>query len=49
MGTPNVYYGDNEMLNILVHGIFDVFPYMIWGNSRDDTTTIFDRVVMAFE
>ena len=34
--------------NIAIHGVFDVVPYMIWGNSYDDTTTIIDRVIMIW-
>lgn len=48
-GTFNVYSGDNVFLNIVVHGSFDVVPYMIWGNSPDDTTTIIDRFIMIWE
>ena len=44
MGTFNVYYGDNEFLNFVVHGLFDVLPYVLWGNSEDDTTMIWDRL-----
>lgn len=49
VGTFNVYSGDNPVLNILVHGIFDVVPYMIWGNNRNDSTTVIDRVIMIWE
>lgn len=45
-GTFNVYSGDNWFLNIIVHGLYDVVPYMIWGNSEEDTTTFIDRVIM---
>ncbi len=48
MGTFNVYSGDNVALNVVIHGVFDVIPYMIWGNSEDDTTTVIDRVLMIF-
>ena len=48
-GTFNVYYGDSKILNVLVHGTLDVIPYMIWGNSPSDTTTIVDRLIMALE
>ena len=46
-GTVNVYFGDNAFLNFTVHGLFDVAPYMIWGNSPDDSTTIIDRILLA--
>lgn len=46
MGTFNVYSGDNTFLNITVHGLCDVAPYMIWGNSKDDSTTLVDRIIM---
>lgn len=49
MGTFNIYSGDNPALNVIVHGVFDVVPYMIWGNSSDDSTTIVDRVIMIWE
>ena len=39
-GTFNVYSGGNAILTVVVHGIFDVVPYMLWGNSPDDTTNI---------
>ncbi len=48
-GTVNVYSGDNPVLNVVVHGLFDVVPYMIYGNSPDDATTIIDRVHMIFK
>ncbi len=48
MGTFNVYSGNNEFLNVIVHGPFDVIPYMIWGNSPDDSTTIIDRIAMIW-
>ena len=47
-GTFNVYSGGNVFLNITVHGVFDVIPYMIWGNSPDDSTTMIDRIIMCF-
>ena len=49
MGTFNVYSGDNPALNIIVHGLFDVVPYMIWGNSSEDSTTLVDRIIMIWE
>ena len=48
-GTFNVYSGDNDFLNIVVHGIFDVVPYIIWGNSIDDSTPIADRISVIWE
>ena len=47
-GTFNIYSGNNPVLNILVHGTLDVVPYMLWGNSREDTTTIVDRIIMIW-
>lgn len=35
----------NEFVNnVILHGQFDVIPYIIWGNSPEDSTTIIDRV-----
>ena len=48
-GTFNIYSGDSAFLNTVVHGYFDVIPYMIWGNNKDDSTTIIDRVIMIFK
>lgn len=48
-GTFNVYSGDNWLLNITIHGSCDVIPYMIWGNSPDDSTTIIDRLEMGIK
>ena len=30
-----------------IHGVCDVIPYVIWGNSPDDSTTIIDRILMG--
>ena len=49
MGTFNVYSGDNMFLKVVVHGCFDVVPYMFWGNSYDDSTTIIDRFEVIFQ
>ena len=48
-GTFNIYSGDCGFLNVVVHGAFDVIPYMIYGNSKDDSTTIIDRIIMVFK
>ena len=48
-GSFNVYSGDNAFLNVTVHGVFDVIPYMIWGNSPADSTSITDRIIMAVQ
>ncbi|MBE6739356.1 MAG: RHS repeat-associated core domain-containing protein [Ruminococcaceae bacterium] len=48
IGTFNVYSGDNRFLNVVVHGCFDVMPYIFWGNSLDDSTTIIDRIILVF-
>ena len=49
LGTFNVYYGNSVFLNVAVHGVYDVLPYMIWGNAPADTTTIVDRFQLALE
>ena len=46
-GTFNVYYGNDFLGKYVIHGVYDVLPYMIWGNSPDDTTTIIDRILMG--
>jgi hypothetical protein len=43
-GTPNVYYGDNAFLKYTVHGLYDVVPYVLWGNSHDDSTGVLERM-----
>ena len=48
-GTFNVYSGDCPFFNFVVHGTFDVVPYMLWGNSDEDSTTIVDRFMMIWE
>jgi|BioPla2DNA2_1021312.scaffolds.fasta_scaffold126637_1 hypothetical protein len=45
MGTynyvvPGTIYGD------VGHAVFDVLPYMLWGNSAADPTTVWDRYDM---
>jgi len=47
MGTLNVYYGDNWLGKYIIHGIYDVVPYIIWGNSENDSTTIIERIFMG--
>ena len=47
--TVGEHYGDNDILNIVVHGSLDVLPYMIFGNYPDDRTTIIDRINMIFD
>ena len=46
VGTFNIYSGSKPILNFAIHGAVDVVPYMIWGNSPDDSTTIIDRLLM---
>jgi len=41
IGTYNYFNPDK---NKVLHGIFDVVPWIICGNSNDDTTTIFQRI-----
>jgi len=48
-GTFNIYSGDNDFLNIVVHGLFDVVPYILWGNSDEDSTNIIDRITMIWK
>jgi hypothetical protein len=52
MGTPNVYYNSKnkeDIFNYIIHGSFDVIPYMLWGNTPKDSTTIIDRIIMALK
>ena len=42
----NVYYGKCWFGKYVIHGIYDVIPYLLWGNSPDDSTTILDRIFM---
>ena len=50
IGTYNVFSsGGNAIERYLGHGIWDVLPYMLWGNSPEDNTTIVDRIVMIFQ
>ena len=46
-GTLNVYYGNHWFGKYIIHGAYDVLPYMLWGNSPDDSTTIVDRITMG--
>lgn len=48
-GTFNVYSGDWWFGKYVVHGIFDVVPYMLWGNEEADSTLIWDRLGMMFQ
>ena len=48
-GTYNVFSSEGNIVErYLGHGLLDVVPYMIWGNSLSDSTTIIDRVLMIF-
>ena len=48
-GTYNVFSANGNVFErYLGHGIFDVLPYMLWGNSPEDDTTIVDRIIMIF-
>lgn len=40
VGTYNYHSG-----SILGHAIEDVVPYYLWGNSPQDTTNIFERII----
>ena len=46
MGTFNVYSGENLFCKYVIHSYYDVIPYIIWGNSKDDSTTIVDRIIL---
>jgi hypothetical protein len=39
MGTYNYFHPDKEYL----HGVFDIVPWYLFGNSPHDTTSIFTR------
>ncbi len=41
--TDYVLFGATTVL----HGVYDVVPYYIWGNSSDDTTPLIDRIIMS--
>lgn len=41
IGTYNYAHPDNDPIG---HAILDVVPWIIWGNSEQDTTNIFQRV-----
>lgn len=41
MGTFNFFDPDRFPI---AHIIFDVFPYILWGNSKTDPTTIYERL-----
>ncbi|MBR3895162.1 MAG: RHS repeat-associated core domain-containing protein [Clostridia bacterium] len=49
IGTFNYFPSDHYgLIGIIGHGYFDVLPWVIYGNSEDDTTTIFDRIFAFF-
>ena len=48
-GTFNVYSGDHWFGKYVIHGYFDVMPYMLWGNEENDSTSIWDRLGMMFQ
>ena len=49
-GTYNVFSSNGNVFErYLGHGLADVLPYMLWGNSPDDETTIVDRIIMTFK
>lgn len=41
IGTYNYYNPDT---NGFMHVVVDVLPWILWRNSEDDTTTVFDRI-----
>ncbi len=30
---------------VLLHYVYDVYPYMVWGNARNDTSTVRERLI----
>ncbi len=45
IGTYN-YFPPNQ--NEILHGVVDVFPWLLWGNSPDDNTNFFQRLNKVF-
>ena len=45
MATPNIF---NPNENSIWHGFFDLAPWLLWGNSPEDSTTALERVFMPF-
>lgn len=45
MGTYN-YVVPGTICGDVGHAVFDVLPYMLWGNSAADPTTVWDRYDM---
>ena len=43
MATYNVFNPDESPV---LHTIFDVVPWVLWGNSPEDSTTMLERIVM---
>lgn len=41
IGTYNYY---NPVTNGVMHGLVDVVPWLIWGNSEEDSTTVIERL-----
>lgn len=46
VGTYNFFDPKKHPLG---HATFDVMPYMLWGNSVDDSTTIITRAIKTYE
>jgi len=44
-GTFNVFGPDNTV----GHGVFDVVPWILWGNSQDDPSSPFGRIDTLFK
>lgn len=42
LGTFN-YYGSSSSLNL--HYVYDVYPYLFWGNNASDSSTIRERFI----
>lgn len=46
VGTYNFF---DPKKNPLGHAVFDVAPYMLWGNSADDSTTKISRIIETYK
>lgn len=44
IGTKNYEADISTISGMVIHWIYDVFPYWIWGNSKNDTTPFWDRI-----
>jgi|BioPla2DNA2_1021312.scaffolds.fasta_scaffold406520_1 hypothetical protein len=46
MGTYN-FVVPGTIRGDIGHGVYDVAPYLLWGNSEADPTTVWGRVKMS--